>query len=48
MASSRDSLPVADECLTFTLPQSVGTYDCAKRARAAGIAVHDYCLSTAH
>lgn len=32
----------ADLCLAFPLPQSRGTYDCMRRAREAGIPVHDY------
>jgi hypothetical protein len=38
--------PLADELLTFALPHSVGTFDCARKARAAGIVVYDYGLST--
>lgn len=36
----------ADICLTFALPQSVGTFDCAGRARKAGIRVVDYGIPT--
>lgn len=37
----------ADVCLTFaTSTGSRGTLDCARKARAAGIPVHDYGVST--
>lgn len=36
----------ADVCLTFALPGSKGTLDCAKKARAAGIRVLDYGVLT--
>jgi hypothetical protein len=32
----------ADVCLTFALPGSRGTFDCAAKARAAGIPVIDF------
>lgn len=38
--------PLVDQCLTFALPESVGTFDCADKARAAGIPVFDYGVST--
>lgn len=36
----------ADYCFAFPLPQSIGTWDCAKRAKAAGIPTFVYDLST--
>ena len=32
----------ADYCFAFPLPQSIGTWDCAKRAKAAGIPTFVY------
>lgn len=32
----------ADVCLAFPLPDSVGTHDCIRRARAAGIPTYVY------
>lgn len=37
----------ANVCLTFARPGSVGTFDCARKARMAGIRVVDWGVSTA-